>query len=156
MNNVSLVGRLTRDPELRYTQDNRAYCRVVLAVDRGISKEDKDAGKQSADFISCICWNKTAENLAKYMKKGSQVSIVGRIMTGSYENNNGDTVYTTDVRVNQLHFLDRAKGDNRPAPEYDGKEDVETAPETPEPPVDDDPFKDFGDQVTIDDDDLPF
>ena len=156
MNNVSLVGRLTRDPELRYTQDNRAYCRVVLAVDRGISKEDKDAGKQSADFISCICWNKTAENLAKYMKKGSQVSIVGRIMTGSYENNNGDTVYTTDVRVNQLHFLDRAKGDNRPDPEYDGKEDVETAPETPEPPVDDDPFKDFGDQVTIDDNDLPF
>ena len=141
MNNVSLVGRLTRDPELRYTQDNRAYCRVVLAVDRGISKEDKDAGKQSADFISCICWNKTAENLAKYMKKGSQVSIVGRIMTGSYENNNGDTVYTTDVRVNQLHFLDRAKGDNRPDPEYDGKEDVETAPETPEPPVDDDPLK---------------
>lgn len=158
MNNVSLVGRLTADPELRYTQDNRAYCRVYLAVDRGLSKEDRDAGKQSADFISCICWNKTAENLAKYMKKGSQVSIVGRIITGSYENNDGNTVYTTDVRVNQLHFLDRAKGNGRPDPEYDGQETEQPTEEKtpPETLVDEDPFKDFGDQVTIEDEDLPF
>ena len=157
MNNVSLVGRLTRNPELRYTQDNRAYCRVVLAVDRGISKEDREAGKQSADFISCICWNKTAENLAKYMKKGSSVSMVGRIMTGSYENSKGEKVYTTDVRVNQLKFLDKPNnGEGRPDPEYDGKEDIDNAPETPEPPVDDDPFKDFGDSVELSDDDLPF
>ena len=114
MNSVELVGRLVADPELRYTQDNRAYVRVTIAVDRGISKEDKEAGKQSADFISCIFWNKTAENLAKYMKKGSQIGITGKLRTGSYEAQDGTTRYTTDVRVNELTFLESKPKDGRP------------------------------------------
>ncbi|MDO4394901.1 MAG: single-stranded DNA-binding protein, partial [Mycoplasmatota bacterium] len=104
MNNVELIGRLTTDPELRYTQDEKAYVRQTIAVNRGISKEDKEAGKQSADFISCIFWNQTAENLAKYMKKGSQIAVAGKLRTGKYEAQDGTTRYTTDVRVYQLTF----------------------------------------------------
>lgn len=153
MNSVELVGRLVADPELRYTQDNRAYVRVTIAVDRGISKEDKEAGKQSADFISCIFWNKTAENLAKYMKKGSQIGITGKLRTGSYEAQDGTTRYTTDVRVNELTFLESKPKDTRPEPEYDG---YDAMPDEEEQEVEDDPFKDFGESVELSDDDLPF
>ncbi len=151
MNNVSLVGRLTTDPELRYTTDNRAYVRVNVAVDRGLSKEDKEAGKQSADFISCVFWNKTAENLAKFMKKGSQIAVIGKIRTGSYDKEDGTKGYTTDVRVDNLTFLDSKPKDGRPEPEYDGYD----APEE-EAVEENDPFKDFGESVEISDDDLPF
>lgn len=153
MNSVELVGRLVADPELRYTQDNRAYVRVTIAVDRGISKEDKEAGKQSADFISCIFWNKTAENLAKYMKKGSQIGITGKLRTGSYEAQDGTTRYTTDVRVDELTFLESKPKDGRPEPEYD---EYDAIPDEDEEEVENDPFKDFGEEVVISDDDLPF
>lgn len=143
MNNVSLVGRLTTDPELRYTTDNRAYVRVNVAVDRGISKEDKEVGKQSADFISCVFWNKTAENLAKYMKKGSQIALMGKLRTGSYETQDGTKRYTTDVRVSELTFLDTKTRNERPEPEYDGYQNREKEI---------DPFADFGEQVRIEDD----
>ena len=156
MNSVELVGRLVADPELRYTQDNRAYVRVTIAVDRGISKEDKEAGKQSADFISCIFWNKTAENLAKYMKKGSQIGITGKLRTGSYEAQDGTTRYTTDVRVNELTFLESKPKDGRPEPEYDGYDALPNEDEEETNEVENDPFKDFGESVEISDDDLPF
>lgn len=154
MNNVSLVGRLTADPELRYTQDNRAYVRANLAVDRGLSKEDKEAGKQSADFISCVFWNTTAENLAKYMKKGSQIAITGKIQTGSYDGQDGRKIYTTDVRVNQLTFIESKAKDNRPEPEYDGKDEPQV--KTTNVTEDADPFKDFGNEIVLTDEDLPF
>lgn len=156
MNSVELVGRLVADPELRYTQDNRAYVRVTIAVDRGISKEDKEAGKQSADFISCIFWNKTAENLAKYMKKGSQIGITGKLRTGSYEAQDGTTRYTTDVRVNELTFLESKPKDGRSEPEYDGYDALPDEDEEETNEVENDPFKDFGESVEISDDDLPF
>lgn len=152
MNNVSLVGRLTADPELRYTSDSRAYVRVNIAVDRGLSKEDKEAGKQSADFISCVFWNKSAENLAKYMKKGSQIAVTGKIRTGSYDKADGTRGYTTDVRVDNLTFLDNKPKDERPEPEYDGYEPVEEQ----EKSKDNDPFSDFGETIEISEDDLPF
>lgn len=142
MNNVNLVGRLVSNPELRYTTDNKAYSRVNLAVDRGLSKEDKEAGKQSADFISCVFWNKTAENLTKYMKKGSQIAITGKLRTGSYDAEDGTKRYTTDVRVENLLFLENKTRDERPEPEYDGPE---------EPKEETDPFAEFGEQVSIDD-----
>lgn len=154
MNSVELVGRLVADPELRYTQDNRAYVRVTIAVDRGISKEDKEAGKQSADFVSCIFWNKTAENLAKYMKKGSQIGVTGKLRTGSYETQDGTMRYTTDVRVNELVFLENKQKDSRPEPEYDGYESTQETENNEK--VENDPFKDFGQQMEIDVDELPF
>ena len=140
MNNVSLVGRLTADPELRYTSDNRPYVRAAVAVDRNISKEEKDAGKQSADFISCVFWNKNAENLAKFMKKGSRIAITGQIRTGSYDLDDGTKRYTTDVRVISVTFLE-SKSNERPEPEYDGP---------------DDSYKNFEEEIVITDDDLPF
>ena len=146
MNNVNLVGRLTSDPELRYTNDNRAYVRTNIAVDRKISKEDKEAWKTSADFISCVFWNKSAENLAKYMKKGSQIAITGKLRTGSYDAEDGTKRYTTDVRVDELTFLDSKPKSERPEPEYDGYET--SAKETEQK----DPFAEFGEQVSIEDD----
>lgn len=143
MNISILIGRLTTEPELRYTEDNRPYVRVSIAVDRGISKEDKEAGKQSADFVSCVFWNGNAERLSKYVKKGHLVGISGAIRTGSYEKENGDRVYTTEVKVKSVKFLESKGKDSRPEPEYDGYDD-------------NDPFADFGSDLELTDDDLPF
>ncbi|MBP2024846.1 single-stranded DNA-binding protein [Peptoniphilus stercorisuis] len=111
MNNVCLVGRLTRDPELRYTTSGMAVVRFTLAVDRRMSKEKRmeaEAKNQpTADFISCTAWNKTAELIANYVQKGSRLGVEGRIQTGSYEKD-GQRVYTTDVIVNSMEFLDPA------------------------------------------------
>ncbi len=112
MNSVCLVGRLTRDPELRYTTSGMAVVRFTLAVDRRMSKEKRmeaEAKNQpTADFISCTAWNKTAELIANYMQKGSRIGVEGRIQTGSYEKD-GQRVYTTDVVVNNMEFLDPAQ-----------------------------------------------
>lgn len=109
MNNVNLIGRLTRDPELRYTTSGMAVVRFNLAVDRRMSKEKKQQAiaqnQPTADFISCTAWNKTAELIANYVQKGSRIAIEGRIQTGSYEKD-GQRIFTTDVIVNQMDFLD--------------------------------------------------
>ena len=109
MNNVALLGRLTKDPDLRYTQSGSAVCRFNLAVDRGLSKQKKEEaqanGKQTADFISCQAWGKTAELIANYLGKGRQVALEGSIRTGSYTNKDGQKVYTTDVQVYRVHFI---------------------------------------------------
>jgi len=146
MNNWDGIGRLTTDPELRYTTDNIAYSRVTVAVDRPISKEDKEAGKQSADFISCIFWNGNAERLCKYVKKGHRVAVEGSLRTGSYEKDDGTRAYTTDVKVRRVKFLESKPKDDRPEPEYD-EYDLQS---------EEDPFADFGDSIEITDDDLPF
>lgn len=106
MNKTILMGRLTKDVEVRYTQNNnKAVARFTLAVNR----RGKDAG---TDFISCIAWGKTAELLQKYCKKGSQVGIVGRIRTGQYDDKDGKRVYTTDVVVEELDIIWDKKEEN--------------------------------------------
>lgn len=97
MNNVVLIGRLTKDPEITYTQNGTAVCKFTLAVNR--------QGKDGADFIRIVTWNKTAENCSKYLAKGRQAAVQGRIQTGSYKNKDGHTVYTTDVIANNVQFL---------------------------------------------------
>lgn len=108
MNTTSLIGRLVKDPEVRRTQQNTAFVRFTIAVDRGLSKEKRaeaQANNQpTADFINCIAWGKTAELISNYFSKGSQIGVVGRIQTGSYEKD-GRTVYTTDVVVNNVSFI---------------------------------------------------
>lgn len=151
MNNVNLVGILAEDPELRYTQSNKAYVRVAVGVRRNISKEQKEAGAKSIDWISCIFWDTNAENLAKYMKKSGLIAITGKLVTGSYESQDGTTRYTTDVRVYQLTFLNGKPKDERPEPEYDGYEPTEEQ-ET----KDNDPFSDFGESIEVSEDELPF
>lgn len=116
MNNVSLIGRLTRDPELRYLQgSNQAVARFILAVDKQLSKDKKQElegkGQPTADFIRIVAWGAMAENLCKFAGKGSRIGIQGRINTGSYENN-GQKVYTTDVVATNVTFIDWKNSNN--------------------------------------------
>lgn len=103
MNNVSLVGRLTKDPELKTTQSGLSVCRFTVAVDRPYSKD------RQADFISCIAWRKTAEFIDSYFSKGQRIALTGSIQTGSYTDKDGKTVYTTDINVNNVEFCERRK-----------------------------------------------
>lgn len=108
MNNVTLIGRLTRDPDVRYSQQGEystAVARFTLAVDRPVKK---DAEKVS-DFISCIAFGKRGEFVEKYLHKGTKIAISGRIQTGSYTNREGVKVYTTDVVAEHLEFAESAK-----------------------------------------------
>lgn len=109
MNQVVLIGRLTKDPEIRYAQNGNAQCIFTLAVDRGLSREKKEEmaaeGKPTADFIRIVVWGKSAENCSKYLSKGSQCAVNGRIVTGSYEASDGTRRYTTDVNANYVEFL---------------------------------------------------
>lgn len=104
MNKVVLMGRLTRDPEIRYTQGERstAIARYTLAVDRRYKRD----GEQDADFISCVAFGKMAEHAEKYYHKGIKITISGRIQTGSYDHRDGYKVYTTDVIVEEQEFAE--------------------------------------------------
>lgn len=137
MNICLLTGRLTKTPELRYTGNNLAFAHFTIAVNRP-KKED---GTQEADFISCVAWNKTAEHICTYLKKGSLVGLEGRIQTGTYDKQDGTKGYTTDVYVQKIEFLESKKN--------------ETQTETPVTPEEvekntTDPFSQFGESVTID------
>lgn len=102
MNKVTLVGRLTKDVELRNNGDN-AFARFTLAINHPF--KNKESGEYDADFISCKAFGKTAEFISEWFSKGDPIGISGRIQTGSYENKNGDTVYTTDVMVESAEFV---------------------------------------------------
>lgn len=104
MNKVILMGRLTRDPDVRYTQGEEpmAIARFTLAVDR----RGKRDGEASADFPSCVCFRRTAEFIEKYAHQGTKLVVVGRIQTGSYTNRDGQKVYTTDVVVEEAEFAE--------------------------------------------------
>lgn len=110
MNTAQLIGRLTRDPELRYLQTGTAMARFTIAVDRGMSKEKKQeaeaAGKQTADFIGIVAWGKTAEFAANYLRKGMQTAVEGRIQTSSWTAEDGSTRYGTDIVANQIHMIE--------------------------------------------------
>ncbi len=110
MNSVNLIGHLTRDPELRYTQSQQAVCSFTLAVDKGLSKDRREelesAGKPTADFPRIMVWGKQAENVSRYLSKGSQCGVIGRIQTGSYQDReSGKTIYTTDIIADRVEFL---------------------------------------------------
>mgnify|MGYP000626912705 CR=1 FL=1 len=140
MNKVILMGRLTRDPNVRYTQQNgsqESMCvaRYTLAVDRRGARD----GQQSADFISCVAFGKNGEFAEKYLKQGTKIVVTGRIQTGSYTNRDGQKVYTTDVVIEEQEFAEsRAESDaNRanfqhqaaPAPSADAGDGFMNIPE---------------------------
>lgn len=137
MNKVVLIGRLTRDPELRYTQQGTPLARFTLAVNR---RKQRDK-QQEADFISCIAWGNLAENLSKYQTKGSQIAVSGRIQTGSYDNKEGNKVYTTEVVVEEVEFLGSKKDNSQQRNEFNQDFGV--------------PLDDFH-PMEEEDDDLPF
>lgn len=103
MNNVNITGRLTKDPEIRKTQNGTSVASFTLACRRRFKAQE---GQPDADFIRCVAWGKTAELIGNYVKKGSQIGVNGRIQTGSYEGKDGKRVFTTDVVVENLDFLD--------------------------------------------------
>lgn len=115
MNRVILIGRLTRDPDVRYTQGQEQMCvaRYTLAVDR---KKRADCG-QSADFINCVAFGKNGEFAEKYLKKGGKIAVEGHWQTGSYKNKDGLTVYTNDCVVEQHEFVESKKQDDSPEPD---------------------------------------
>ena len=110
MNRVILMGRLTRDPDVRYTAGENQTCvaRYTLAVDRRFKRE----GEQSADFISCVVFGKGAEFTDKYLRQGTKIAVTGRIQTGSYTNKDGQKVYTTDVVVEEQEFAESKGASN--------------------------------------------
>ncbi len=149
MNRVMLIGRLTTKPELRYTGSNLPYTRFSLAVNRNFSNAQ---GQRETDFINIVVWRKQAENVCQYLDKGSLVSVEGRIQTGSYDDKDGNKRYTTDVVADSVQFLEsKAQSQSRnqtvdspePTP-YDYQDDKTMDTEN-------DPFADFGDNVSIDD-----
>ncbi|MBE6031347.1 MAG: single-stranded DNA-binding protein [Firmicutes bacterium] len=106
MNSVSLVGRLVRDPEVRYTPSQMAVARFTVAVDRPFSRDSE----QTADFISCVAFGKQAEFIERYFTKGRPIGLTGRIQTGSYTNKDGVKVYTTDVVADRVEFVGNKEG----------------------------------------------
>ena len=153
MNSINLVGRLTAEPELKYTPTTHKACvRVNLAVERGISKEEKEAGKKSADFIPLVFWDSKAETLNKFCMKGHRIFVIGRLVDGKYEKSDGTTGYTLEVHVDRLGLLENKPKDERPEPEYTGYE-ASTPVESKEST---DGFTDFANEVILTDDDLPF
>lgn len=110
MNKVMLMGRLTKDPEVRYSQGENpmAVARYSLAVDRRGAKKD---GEQTADFINCVAFGKSGEFAEKYLHKGTKIVVIGRIQTGSYTNKEGQKVYTTDVVVEETEFAESKKAE---------------------------------------------
>ncbi len=153
LNKVVLIGRLTTKPELRYTGSNLPFTRFSLAVNRSFNNSQ---GQREADFINIVVWRKQAENVCNYLNKGSLVAIDGRIQTGSYDDQNGNKRYTTEVVADSVTFLESknqaSNSSNNMASEptpYD-YQDQTTVP-TNNVNIEDDPFADFGDTVSIDD-----
>lgn len=151
MNKVVLVGRLTAKPELRYTAQNTAFTRFTVAVNRNFTSAD---GKREADFINVVAWRKQAETISKYFDKGNLISLEGRIQTGSYDDKDGNKRYTTDVALENFEFVESkaARANSADvsdsAPNYDFEQ---TTSNIPEVNVESDPFAEFGDSVSIDD-----
>ena len=159
MNKVILIGRLTKDPEMRTTTTGQNVTSFTVAVSRTYTNQN---GERETDFINCVAWRKQAENIAKYCTKGKQVAVEGRIQTRSYDHQDGTKRYVTEVMADNVTFLDSKGsssssyspsdniGDSFPSSEEGNNADIQTTDIT------EDPFKDFGSEVQLSDDDLPF
>ena len=164
MNKVILIGRLTKDPELRYTGSNRAVTQITVAVNRTFTNQN---GEREADFINVVIWDKQAENVAKYLTKGRLVAVEGRIQTRNYDNNEGKKVYVTEVVALSVQFLE-SKGSNtnvnNSSNPFDNMVDTpntyapidEPSKQNETVDVSKDPFESFGQSIDLSDDELPF
>ena len=149
MNKVILMGRLTRDPELRTTPQGVSVCTFSVAVDRGYVRQGEE---RQADFINVVAWRSTAEFVSKYFIKGQMIAVVGRLQTRNYDDKDGKKVYVTEVVADEISFAD-SKRDNGQASApatYTTAAPAQAVPQQTQPPVSD------GFQVVPDEDDLPF
>ncbi|MCT3214502.1 single-stranded DNA-binding protein [Lactiplantibacillus plantarum] len=163
INRTVLVGHLTRDPELRYTNGGAAVATFTIAVNRPFTNQN---GEREADFISCVIWRKAAENFANFTSKGSLVGLDGRIQTRNYENQQGVRVYVTELVVENFSLLEsKAEADKRKEesnrysshPQSQTNADSQSASQAGDTvSAANDPFANNGNQVDISDDDLPF
>lgn len=167
INNVVLVGRMTRDAELRYTASNQAVATFTLAVNRNFKNQN---GEREADFINCVIWRQQAENLANWAKKGTLVGVTGRIQTRNYENQQGQRVYVTEVVADNFQILEsRATREGQSGGSYNGEFNnnssfggssnggfsSQPSQQTPNFGRDESPFGNSN-PMDISDDDLPF
>lgn len=156
MNRAILVGRITRDPELRTTPAGVSTTNFTIAVNRAFQNQN---GEREADFINVVVWRKQAENVCKYTQKGSLVGVEGRIQTRSYDAQDGTKRYVTEVIADNVTFLG-AKGSTSNGfvpdmmPNYN--DTPQNAIESNSSDISEDPFKNFGSEVSLSDDDLPF
>src|SRR5690625_2052559 len=165
LNRVVLVGRLTRDPDLRYTANGTAVANFTVAADRPFTNQQ---GERETDFVNCVTWRRHAENLANYMKKGSMIGVDGRVQTRRYENQEGKTVYVTEILAENIQFLE-SKGSsqnrggepsgfqqNRNQNQYQPNQNQNQNPSQNQNQNQENPFSSSGDPIDISDDDLPF
>ena len=165
MNKALLVGRLTKDPELRTTPGGVAVTRFTIAISEPYTNKN---GERETNFINCVAWGRQADNVSKYCKKGALVSAEGRIQTRNYENNEGRKVYVTEVIASNVQFLESKNATNNsevndmPEPPmektpYDFSDNSENSTSNAETMnTEKDPFESFGEQIEISDNDLPF
>ncbi|WP_430789570.1 single-stranded DNA-binding protein [Virgibacillus flavescens] len=167
LNRVVLVGRLTKDPDLRYTPNGVAVANFTLAVNRPFSNQQ---GNREADFINCVVWRRPAENLANYMKKGSLVGVDGRVQTRSFEGQDGKMVYITEIVADSVQFLETkgsSQGSSQGSSGYQQNQNQNqnqgqnqnqsnSNQNQNQNQNEEDPFKNNGQPIDISDDDLPF
>ncbi|MGM0282665.1 MULTISPECIES: single-stranded DNA-binding protein [unclassified Enterococcus] len=157
INNVTLVGRLTKDPDLKYTGNGTAVATFTLAVNRNFTNQ---SGEREADFINCVIWRKPAETLANYAKKGVLIGVTGRIQTRSYDNQQGQKVYVTEVIADNFQLLESKKADSSQNTQGSGVSNSQTNNYTRNQPNrnndESDPFGNSSIDIDIDSQDLPF
>lgn len=167
INRVVLVGRLTKDPELRYTQNGDAVASFTLAVNRTYTNQN---GDREVDFINCVIWRKPAENVANFLKRGSLAGVEGRIQTRNYEGQDGKRVYITEVQADSVQFLEpkgsgasynQNQGGNQHQKQSGNQQGNQNQkpqdfPFSGQQKPNEDPFADNGQPIDIDDSDLPF
>lgn len=155
INNVVVVGRLTRAVDLRYTSNGTAYASFTLATDRDFKNQN---GERETDFINCVMWRKPAENLENYTKKGSLIGVEGRIQTRNYDNQQGQRVYVTEVLAEKFSFLESAKKDDNGVLSNGGTNTlgINKNQNSSVNFANSDVFTSTGDVFCVNDDDLPF
>lgn len=165
LNRVVLVGRLTRDPDLRYTANGVAVANFTVACDRPFTNQQ---GERETDFINCVTWRRQAENLANYMKKGSMIGVDGRVQTRRYENQEGRMVYVTEILAESIQFLESRstsqsrQGEpsgfqqNRNQNQFQPNQNQNQNQSQNQNQDQENPFSSSGDPIDISDDDLPF
>ena len=147
MNKVILTGRLTRDPESRMTQSNMEISRFSLACQSDFVSRD---GERDTEFINCVAFNRSAQTINRYCRKGQMILVQGRIRNSSYDAQDGTKRYTTDVVLEQFHFVE-SKAARANSASTESPYDYQDATPVNDVNVEDDPFADFGDSVSIDD-----
>lgn len=153
LNRVVLVGRLTRDPDLRYTPQGTPVVTFTLAVNRTFTNQ---SGQREADFINCVAWRRTAENVANFLNKGSMAGVDGRLQTRTYDSKEGQRVWVTEVLAESVQFLEsKSKSQNEDNPEYDQSFKGQRNNRDADVSAGRDPFT-GGKHIDVSDDDLPF